>query len=110
MMRAVPPLPAAMPLRVFILRFLILPALAGLVSCDRPAPEVDRRPLATLQAEVALARSRLADSQRQVAEMQARLGRAEAELEEANRRLARVKVENAKLRQELNAWRKKNGT
>ncbi len=76
--------------------------LAGVVSCQRQEPDEHRRQLAALEAQLAQVRG-------QVTETRAQLARAEAELEEANRRLVRAKVDNAKLRQELNAQRKKNG-
>lgn len=88
---------------------LTLFLLTGIISCERQDPDALRRQLSALEAQLAQVRGQVNDGQRQIAELRARLARAEAELEEANRRLVRAKVDNAKLRQELNAQRKKNG-
>jgi septal ring factor EnvC (AmiA/AmiB activator) len=98
-----------MPPRFLILLPLALLLLAGNVSCQRQEPDALRRRLATLEAELAQALGQADDRQHQITGLRAQLARIEAELEEANRRLVRVKVDNAKLRQELNAQRKKNG-
>ena len=81
---------------------LLLVLSASLAGCKRQDPDAGRRPASAVADELAQARG-------QLTEIQTRLTRTEAELEEANRRLVREKVENAKLRQELNARRKKNG-
>ena len=94
---------------VVITLILILFLPAGIISCQRQEPDAHRRELAALEARLAQVRGQVNDGQRQIAELRAQLARTGAELEEANRRLVRVKVDNAKLRQELNAQRKKNG-
>lgn len=90
----------------FALLLVLSTVLAG---CKRQDPDAGRRPASAVEGQPAQARGEPDDRQRQFAEIQARLTRTEAELTEANRRLVREKVENAKLRQELNAWRRKPG-
>ncbi len=90
----------------FALLLVLSTVLAG---CKRQDPDAGRRPASAAEGELAQARGELDDRQRKLSEIQARLTRTEAELTEANRRLVREKVENAKLRQELNAWRRKPG-
>ncbi len=96
-------------MRPLVVVSAILFLTAGMISCQRQEPDAQRRALAALEAQLAQVRGQVHDGRRQIAELRAQLARTEAELEEANRRLVRAKVDNAKLRQELNAQRKKNG-